>query len=113
MASFASLSAQDKKTVTDFETMLRGYIGENARTLNKLRALNDYYLGVVGPILNQLTGPDADVAILDNTGLVGAVPLTPYEMGLMMNHVQTELAVNTDANIQIWAKACGPTNLTS
>lgn len=112
MASFGSLSPQDQKTVVDFSTTMRGYVGEMARTLDKLRALNDYYLGVAGPVLNQLTPPDNGIAIPDNTGLAGAVPLTPFEMGLMMNHMQALLATNTDANIQVWAKACGPGDLT-
>lgn len=113
MSAFGDLSPQDQKTVTDFETTMRGYVGEMARTLNKLKAINDYYLGVAGPILNLLTPPDNGIAIPDNTALVGAVPLTPFEMGLIMNHIQTLLTTNTDNNIQVWAKACGATNLTS
>ena len=111
MASFASLTSDQQKLITDFSTALRGYVGSMAVVLDRLNALNDSYVGVVGPVLNLLTAPDNAIAIPDNTGLAGTMPLTPYQMGLLMSQVQTLLATNTDANRQVWAQACGPQNL--
>ena len=113
MASFASLTPTQQKTITDFSTQLRGYVADLAKVMDSLTAINDSYLGNAGPVLNLLTAPDNGIAITDNTGLAGAVPLTPYQMGLIMNQIQAVLATDTDANRQVWVLACGPENLVS
>ena len=111
MAAFSSLTAQQQKAVKDFSTALRGSVGDLARTLNRLRALNASYTSTAQPILALLTAPDDAVAIVDDTGLAGSMPLTPAEMTTLLGGIVQALQLNDNAHLLAWAKAVGPGNL--
>ena len=111
MAAFGTLTAEQQTQYLDFVASLRSTIGADlARALNHLAAVNDYWLSNIGPINNLL---DAGTAVpLDNSGLANISPVTPFQVGSVLNHIQLLLAVNTDANRQIWSGFCGPSNMT-
>lgn len=111
MATFASLTPAQQKAIIDFSTQLRGSIGQLARLLNNVSALNASYNSTVSPILALLTGADATTPIPDSTGLAGTMPLTPNEMVTLVSHIQAELAINDTAHIATWVKAAGPSNI--
>ena len=111
MATFASLTAAQQKAVTDFSVMLRGSIGQLARILNSLNALNADYNSVVSPILALLTGADSTTPIPDSTGLAGTMPLAPADMITLTSHIQAALVINDAAHLSVWVKAAGPTNV--
>jgi hypothetical protein len=109
MATYDSLSVEQKTLVQNFMAMLRSWAGEQARTNNHGDATNTGYLAEAEDIIALL---DAGAIIPNESGLDGAAGLSKEDVLAIVQHFQFILAnYNTSALRQIWARAAGALNL--
>lgn len=109
MATYASLTTEQKNVLGNFDTLLRAAAGDVAKMCNLLDALNADYNVQTSAILASL---DSDgVIIPSNSGLDGKGTLTRGEMITLVSYVQGILAFNSTAHRQNYAKAAGAANL--
>lgn len=111
MATYASLSDEDKAVVDNFTNILRAACGEAARLMNHLDALkNDANaISIFGTM-------DAAEPLPNMSGLAGADTMTKTELQGIYNNfnvgASSMLTVhNIAANRQAWTKACGIANM--
>lgn len=116
MATYASLTVEQKSILADFSNLVRAWTGEQARTNNHADAINSSYNAQVSAILGLV---DSGEVIPNASGLAGAASLTQAETVTLVSHLQNILTdmsshvagFNTDALRQTWAKAAGASNL--
>jgi hypothetical protein len=116
MATYASLTTEEKNILQNMTNMLRGWAGEQARTNNHAEVINDDYNAQVVTLLTSL---DAGEVIPNTSGLAGAASLTKEEVTTLVSHVQNILTdmsthtsgFNTTTLRQAWTKAAGAANL--
>lgn len=111
MATYNSLSAEDKAVVDNFTNILRSACGEAARLMNHLQALKDdaNAVAIFGTI-------DSSEEIPNKSGLAGADSMTKSELQSVYNNfnvgASSMLTVhNTTANRQAWTKCAGIANM--
>jgi hypothetical protein len=106
--AYNDLTSDQKNVLSEYVRLLRAWCGEQARTNNHGDALNTDY-SQVQAIMDLLANEDV---IADGSGLAGAASLTKAEVVSITAHVQGILSgFNTLGHRQLWAKACGPSNL--
>ena len=116
MATYDSLSTEDKAILQNMTNMCRSWSGEQARTNNHGEAINTTYNAQVVTILSSL---DAGEVVPNTSGLAGAASLTKEQVITLVSHiqnVQTDMSThtngfNTDGLRQVWAIAAGAENL--
>ena len=107
MATYDSLSVEDKAVVDNLSGVLRAAAGEIGRLMNHLGAIQDDVNGIA--IFGTI---DAGETIPNKTGLTGADSMTKAELAAMWATLQTILdTYNTTANRNVWTKACGIANM--
>lgn len=95
MATFASLTAEEKQIIRAHMTMVRVKQGQLARLLNDIVALNTVYSTTVSAIVTTL---DAGEKIGDNSDLAGAIAVTKEDLvGVMSGYVTLVTGHNTTA----------------
>ena len=116
MATYASLTTEQKNILQDHTNLLRAWAGEQARTNNHGGAIDSAYNAHVVTILSSL---DTGEVIPQTSGLAGSASLTKEEVTTLTSHVQNMLTdmsthtsgFNTATLRQVWAKATGAANL--
>lgn len=116
MATYASLTDEQKNILQNMTNLLRSWAGETGRTNNHGEAINDDYNAQTSVILTSL---DAGEVIPNTSGLAGAASLTKEEVTTLVSHVQNMQAdmsthtsgFNTAALRQAWTKAAGAANM--
>jgi hypothetical protein len=109
MATYDSLTTEQKALVQAFLNFARGWCGEQARTNNHGEAANDDYNAQVSAILATLD----DGEIIPNTsGLAGAASINENDLISVVSHIQgIQTNYNTSAHRQLWTKMAGAGNL--
>lgn len=116
MATYASLTTEQKNILQDMVNLCRAWAGEQARVNNHADAINTTYNAQVVTILSSL---DAGEVVPNTSGLRGAASLTKEEVTTLVSHIQNMLTgmgthtsgFNTKTLRQVWAKAAGASNL--
>lgn len=107
MATYASLSAEDKAVVDNFTNIMRTTAGEFARALNHMNAIAQDSNAVA--IFQTL---DAGEYVPNRSGLAGADSMTKAELQsvfLVFDALVT--SHNTTANRNAWTKMAGIVNM--
>lgn len=109
MATYASLTTEQKALVQSFLNNVRAWAGEQARVNNHGDALNTTYTAQVSAVLALLD----DAAIIPNTsGLAGSSDTNENDLISTVAHIQGILtSYNTSGHRQLWVKLCGAANL--
>jgi len=110
MATYASLTTEQKDVLQTWLNLLRSWAGEQARVNNHGAVIDVMYNAQISAILAVLD----DNAIIPNTsGLAGsqgldvdaeAVSIEAHIQGILTNY-------NTSGHRQLWTKAAGAANL--
>jgi len=116
MATYASLSQEEKDLCAAYTNMLRAWAGEQARANNHAAAIDADWVAQISTIINSL---DVGEVIPNASGLAGAASLTEGEATTLTSHCQNILTdmsthssgFNTAGFRQAWTKACGATNM--
>lgn len=116
MATYASLTQEQKDTLAQHQTILRSTIGELARMLNHARIVDDFYNASASAIIATL---DPGELIPNPTGAGDAVALTESETITLESYLQAALdnassitdGFDATARRQLYSKAAGPANL--
>ena len=107
MATYDSLSAQDKAVVQSTVQLIRASSGSIARVFNTLKAIADDTNAI-----NLILSIDAGDTIPNESGLAGADDMTRSEIAAIYNDGQTmKTTHDTAANRAAWSKATGSENL--
>lgn len=109
MASYDSLTAEQKAKLAFFSNLLRGYYGELARFLDGIDDASIHYTANgIGAILTSL---DAGAVIPNASGLAGSQALTKEEaQGAVTDMSALMAAYYTNAKRQVYDKMAGPQN---
>ena len=103
MATYASLSNQDKSVVQNAVNLVRAGAGEMARVFNHLLAIANDTNAVA-----LITSIDPDESIPNTSGLAGADDVTRTEIVTLYNLLNGIRTVNDDASFRAQAsKAAG------
>lgn len=109
MATYDSLTADEKQILSAWERNQRGWFNTVARTLMEARALTAAIDASGGP-RDLITSLDADEVIPNSGGLAGAHSLTKQEWSSLVAVMDAfVLANDTPAVRELFAKAAGPT----
>jgi len=116
MATYASLTQEQKDILQASTNLVRAWSGEQARTNNHADAINNDYNAQTITIGNLL---DAGEIIPNTSGLSGAASLTIEEYTTLISHIQNILlnmsshtaGFNTAFLRQAWTKAVGAENM--
>jgi len=116
MATYASLSQEQKDTIQSFTNNLRTWAGEQARANRHASAFNDQYNAQASAIVASL---DAGEVVPNTSSLDGAGSVTKEELVSVTAHIQNILAdmsshtagFDTDAIRQLWTKFGGAVNM--
>ena len=106
--AYADLTTEQKQSVDEFMALLRPWCGELARVHNHGASAFTQYWATISAILGELL--DGDV-IPNKSGLPGAAGITKTEIGTILAWQGSIATINSEANRQLMAKACGGTNL--
>lgn len=113
MATWASLTPAQQKTVTDFMLYLRPLAGQLAITMNHLNAANVSWNASVSAVVALLTSTEV---IGDTTSLIGAQPITAATLTSIVTGtggIEAILTSSADAaHFQTYSNLCGPGNIT-
>lgn len=106
--SFSELTVEQKSIITEYVRQQRAVVGEFARLLNHMAALDNMYDGQVTAAWASLG--DADI-IVDGSGLAGISQLTKAEVRSIATAVQAILSTyQTGALRQLYVRMAGMTN---
>ena len=116
MATYASLTQEEKDLLKSYTNFIRAWAGEQARTNNHASASNDDWNAQISTIVNSL---DPGEIIPNESGLDGAASLTKEEVISLTSHTENILTdmsthtsgFNTAALRQLWTKATGSPNM--
>jgi len=116
MATYASLTQEQKDIVQAYVNFARAWAGEQARTNNHGEAANDDWNAQINTIVGSL---DTGEVIPNTSGLAGAASLTKEEVTTLTSHLQnmqTDMSshtggFNTTTLRQAWIKAAGAANM--
>lgn len=109
MATYNSLTQENKDKLAVFTTLLRGYYGELARFLDGVDdAAIHYTANGIGAILNNL---DAGAQVPNASGLAGSQALTKEELQAAVANMAALLTTYYAAGKrQVYDKMVGPLN---
>jgi hypothetical protein len=106
--SFSELTVEQKSIITEYVRQQRAVVGEFARLLNHMAALDNMYDGQVTAAWASLG--DADI-IVDGSGLAGISQLTKAEVRSIATAVQAILSTyQTGALRQLYVRMAGMAN---
>jgi len=106
--AFSDLTAEQQGIVSEYVRQQRAVVGEFARLLNRMEALDNMYDGQVTAAWASLAAGDV---IADGSGLAGVSSLSKTEVGNIATAIQAILtAYNTEANRQLYVKMAGMVN---
>jgi len=106
--SFSELTVEQKSIITEYVRQQRAVVGEFARLLNHMAALDNMYDGQVTAAWASLG--DADI-IVDGSGLAGISQRTKAEVRSIATAVQAILSTyQTGALRQLYVRMAGMTN---
>lgn len=106
--AFSSLTPEQQAIVAEYTRQQRATVGEFARLLNHMAALDAMYDGQVTAAWASLV--DADV-IADGSGLAGVSSLTKAQITQIANAMQAILTTyNTEALRQLYVRMAGMVN---
>lgn len=113
MATVASLTEQQIKVLTDFDSLLRPTIIKMNQLINEANAVAVQYSATVNPIISTL---DDGQVLPTNTGLAGAVPLDKADPGYLVSYLSALTAyfagnLNDSGHQALYVKAAGAYNL--
>ena len=110
MATYASLTQDEKNQLHALLAQVRAFAGTLARDMHKAQVLDDSWDATISTIVATL---DVGAVIPNESGLAGAAPLTREEFEQMMNvNIPALLTTyNTPAARQLYAKYAGPGNI--
>lgn len=107
--AFANLSVEEQGVVAEYTRQMRAVVGEFARLLNHMSALDNMYDGQVTAAWASLA--DGDV-IQDGSGLAGVSALTKGEVAGIANAMQAILtAYDGEALRQLYMRMAGIVNV--
>ena len=107
--AFSNLTVEQQSIIAEYVRQQRAVVGEFARLLNHMSALDNMYDGQVVAAWASLLGADI---IADGSGLAGVSALSKTEVGNIAAAMQTILtAYNTEALRQLFVKMAGMTNV--
>jgi hypothetical protein len=106
--AFNELTAEQQGIIAEYVRQQRAVVGEFARLLNHMAALDNMYDGQVTAAWASLG--DADI-IVDGSGLAGISQLTKAEVASIATAVQAILSTyQTGALRQLYTRMAGMTN---
>ena len=106
--AFSDLTAEQQGIVAEYTRQQRAVVGEFARLLNRMEALDNMYDGQVTAAWASLAAGDI---ITDNSGLAGVSNLNKAEVASIADAIQVILTdYNTEALRQLYVKMAGMTN---
>lgn len=109
--TYASLTPQQQAQLAAYDTLIRPALGELARVLGRMKAINNQYNANVSAILSSLTGTET---VPNSTALAGAIDVTASEQITWTSYLQNLLANwGDDAHLQEYTKAAGAANTIS
>lgn len=110
MATYASLTPEQKDIVAGLTVQLRAFAGEFAKTNVKAQVLVDDWNSQVQAIVSSL---DAGEVIPNLSGLAGAASVTKEELTSLVATSLVNLlgTYNTAAARQLYVKLAGPSNV--
>ena len=107
MATYASLTQDQKNKLADFDKMLRPLIGQCARTVAMAAAFAAARAEIYEPIRSTL---GATELIPNTTDLAGSVDLQAFDMGSLSDYLASLASGWTTANRDLAIKAVGAIN---
>lgn len=108
MATYESLSAQDKATLLAYLPLFRGAAIQYVKSLNALAELDNLWTNTVSAVVAKL---DAAEVVPDATNLDGAAPLSHDDLITLMADIEQVLAAKNDAaHRAAYARICGQRN---
>ena len=110
MATYASLTAEQKGILGALTTQIRAFAGEFAKTNTKAEVLVDDWNAQVSVIVASL---DAGEIIPNLSGLAGAASITKEELTVLVATQLSNLlaSYNTDSARELYVKLAGPANI--
>ena len=106
--AFSDLTAEQQGIVAEYTRQQRAVVGEFARLLNRMEALDNMYDGQVTAAWASLAAGDV---IADNSGWAGVSSLSKGEIASIADAIQVILTdYNTEALRQLYVKMAGMTN---
>jgi NADP-dependent 3-hydroxy acid dehydrogenase YdfG len=110
MATYVSLTQEQKDQLHALLTQARAFAGTLARDMQDAQVLDDSWDATISAIVTTL---DPGEIIPNESGLAGASPITKEEFEQMMNtNIPNLLATyNTAGARQLYAKYAGPGNI--
>lgn len=106
---FSSLTPEQQAIVAEYTRQQRATVGEFARLLNHMAALDAMFDGQVATAWSSLV--DADV-IADGSGLAGVSSLSKAEVASIATAMQAILTTyNTEALRQLYVRMAGLSNV--
>lgn len=109
MATYNSLTTEQKNILQGFLNFTRAWCGEQARCNNHGDVADTDYNAQVSAIISSL---DANEVIPNTSGLAGAASVTKEDLISVVSHVQGILTnYNTSAHRQLWITMAGAGNL--
>lgn len=105
MTTYNNLTAEQKKNLKDFSTVVRPLAGQIGKLMLTFKDAILTYNAIIKPIIDSL---DAGEIIPNETGLSGAQPVDKQILVDFINAIsQVESGFNTDANRSDWIKLAG------
>ena len=109
LMSFTELTAEQQSIVAEYVRQMRAVVGEFARLLNHMSALDNMYDGQVVAAWESLLSTDI---IVDGSGLAGVSTLTKAEVASIAAAMQVIIdTYNSAALRQLYVKMAGMTNV--
>lgn len=106
--AFSDLTTEQQGIVAEYTRQQRAVVGEFARLLSRMAALDQMHDGQVTAAWASLAAGDV---IADNSGLAGVSSLSKSEIASIADAVQVLLTdYNTEALRQLYVKMAGMTN---
>ena len=107
MATYDSLSAEDKAVVDNCTNVMRSTAGEIARTFNHMAAIAEDANATA--IFGTLDGAEI---IPNRSGLAGADSMTKAQLqAVFVDFVAMQTTHNTTAAREVWTQMCGIVNM--
>jgi len=109
MATYASLTTEQKAILQSFLNNTRAWCGEQARTNNHGETQDTDYNAQASAIIASL---DAAEVIPNTSGLDGAASIVKEDLISVVSHIQgIQTSYNTSGHRTLWDKMAGSRNL--
>lgn len=114
MATLSTLTPAQKKSLADFDAILRPTVIALVKVMAQANAVVTQYNATILPILSLLDGTED---LPNPQGLAGSVPFTKADPGFLVSYIQAmrdnyNTNLNTATHQALYVKAAGAINLT-